>query len=72
MESFGLIEAPPEPNFFLAMGDAGSDVVFQFRVRKTLFNRIKYWLFCKFFPFRITKWDDIKKPEASIHSEKNV
>lgn len=47
---------PPKPNFSLTMGDDGSDVVFEFRVEKTLLNRIKYWLFCKFFPFK-ARWD---------------
>ena len=47
----------PNPNFELTMGDDGEDVTFNFRVKKTLLNRLKYWLFCKFFPFRVTRWD---------------
>lgn len=45
----------PKPNFKMSMGDSG-DVVFAFTVRKTLMNRVKYWLFCLFFPFRIKEW----------------
>ena len=51
------ISRPPDPNFCLTMGDDGCDLTFSFRVKKTLKNRIKYGLFCQFFPFRITKWD---------------
>ena len=52
--SFGL---QPRPNFALTMGDDGQDVMFEFRVKKKPLNRMKYWLFCKFFPFRVTRWD---------------
>lgn len=52
---------PPEPNFFLAFADFGEaikdGVEFHFRVKKTLLARIKYWLFCQFFPFKIIRWD---------------
>ena len=45
----------PKPNFKMSMGDS-DDVVFAFTVRKTLKKRVKYWLFCSFFPFRIKEW----------------
>ena len=45
----------PKPNFELSFAD---DVVcFSFVVKKTIVNHLKYWLFCKFFPFKITRWD---------------
>jgi len=48
------------PNFGMYLGEPDCNVTFNFRVKKTLLNRIKYWLFCKFFPFTIKYWDDIK------------
>ena len=48
----------PVPNFTIKMGDAECDIQVSFQVKKTKLNRIKYWLFCKFFPFRITRWDN--------------
>ena len=51
----------PEPNFVLAFDDMGYDnpfgIQFEFTVKKTLLARIKYSLFCKFFPFKIKRWD---------------
>jgi len=40
-------------NFEMCMGE----ICFQFHVKKTLGNRLKYWLFCKFFPFKVSRWD---------------
>ena len=51
------IEMPPAPNMELRMGD----IRIHQRVSKTVANRIKYWLFCQFFPFEIIKWD--KEPK---------
>ena len=52
---------PQQPNFVLAFDDMGYDnpfnIQFEFTVKKTLIARIKYWLFCKFFPFKIRRWD---------------
>ena len=48
----------PKPNFTMAMGEKELGLIFEFRVRKTKVNMIKYWLFCQFFPFRITRWDN--------------
>lgn len=50
------INPAPTHNFELQMGD-GDYIVFDFFVKKTLLNRIKYWLFCQFFPFKIKRWD---------------
>ena len=47
----------PKPNFSLAMGETECSLTFEFRVEKTLVNRLKYWLFCTFFPFRVVRWD---------------
>jgi len=53
--------SPPEPNFSLVFDDMGYDnpfkIQFEFTVKKTLKARIKYWLFCKFFPFKIKRWN---------------
>lgn len=46
----------PEPNFELQFGDPGLDLVVCFGVRKTVMNRIKWWVFCKVFPCRIKSW----------------
>ncbi len=54
-------KAPPQPNFVLAFDDMGYDnsfgIQFEFTVRKTLKAKIKYWLFCKFFPFKTKRWN---------------
>jgi len=52
-------------NFVLSFDDflryddfpASMAVKFEFTVKKTSLARLKYWLFCKFFPFRIERWD---------------
>lgn len=50
-----------KPNFILAFDDMGykNPVIlsFEFTVKKTIVAKMKYWLFCKFFPFKIKKWD---------------
>ena len=51
------MEPEREPNFSMEMGDRPCYVRFNFMVNKTIANKLKYWLFCKFFPFRIVKWD---------------
>jgi len=50
----------PTPNFVLATGEPSFGLRFEFCVKKTISNRIKYWLFCKFFPFRIERWDELE------------
>lgn len=42
----------PEPNLILRMGD----VTFHFSCKRTIGNRVKYWMFCKFFPLTIDEW----------------
>lgn len=49
------IHTPPTPNFELGMGDI---VTFSFRVERTLVNRLKWWIFCKVFPFWVVKWSE--------------
>lgn len=48
-------------NFTLQFDDMGLHipylVIFHFTVKKTVKARIKYWLFCQFFPFKIVKWE---------------
>ena len=58
-----FIIAPPQkpPNLQLIMGDRVEDgvphILWSIVARKTPINRIKWWLFCKFFPFTIKQWD---------------
>ncbi len=57
MEDTGfVIGSFPTPNFEIEMG-ANFSVRFVFNEKRTLIKRLKWWLFCKFFPFRIVKWD---------------
>ena len=44
-------------NFVLEMGEGTGTFQFNFQVSKTAINRVKYWLFCKFFPFRVVRWE---------------
>ena len=46
-----------EPNFVIQMGEDSLSLSFHYCVNKTMKNRIKYWLFCRFFPFEIVKWE---------------
>ena len=58
-----VVASESSSNFQMVMGDfKGSGdwqgvLTWQYHVEKTLRNRIKYWLFCRFFPFKITRWD---------------
>lgn len=47
---------PNIPNFEIEMGDNIS-VRFCFNEKKNIIKRIKWWLFCQFFPFKIVKWN---------------
>lgn len=48
----------PPRNFSLRMGDTREhSITYTFWVKKTLRNRIKWWLFCRFFPFVIDEWE---------------
>jgi len=57
---YEMVESPT-PNFVLVFDDMGYDnpfgIQFEFTVKKTMLARVKYWLFCKFFPFKIKRWD---------------
>ena len=59
--SYFTFKQPQQPNFVIAFDDMSYDnpfyVQFEFTVKKTLKAKIKYWLFCKFFPFKIKRWD---------------
>ena len=46
----------PEPTIQLIMGDVTEhSIVISLVVTKGLYNRFRYWMFGKFFPFKI-KW----------------
>jgi hypothetical protein len=47
---------PMEFNFEICFGDE-TLMCFEFQVNKTFVNRIRYWLLCQFFPFKIRRWD---------------
>ena len=51
----------PEPNLILAMGEPDGGLQFGLRVKKTWLNRARYWLLCKFFPFKVKRWDNLKQ-----------
>ncbi len=46
---------PPRSNLYLEMVDSG--ICFELQAKKTWRNRLKYWLFCQFFPFQVKRWD---------------
>ena len=49
------IDTGRQPNFEMAMGDG--DIIWALPVAKTWRNRIKWWLFFRFFPFKLIKWE---------------
>jgi len=49
------ISFPPKRNMEISFGD-GEIIIFS-NVKKTLYNRFRYWMLCKFFPFTIVRWD---------------
>lgn len=52
-----FVIAPPNlPNFEIEMGKDTS-IRFAFNERRTLIKRLKWWLFCLFFPFKVVRWD---------------
>lgn len=53
----------PTPNFKLQVGESLSCVTFEFREGYTIKKRLKWWLFCKLFPFKIVHWDKLEKTE---------
>ena len=57
MYSSFVVQSIPEPNFWLAMGEDELDIKIGFRVKRTWVNRMKWWCFCRVFPFRIEKWE---------------
>jgi len=55
-----ILKEPPRIfNFVMETGDGDAKLGFTFNVKRTFYNRLRYWLFCKFFPFRITRWDKV-------------
>ena len=47
----------PEPNFEMQSGDIPKCLRISLSVKKTIRNRIKWWLFFQFFPFKLLRWD---------------
>ena len=47
----------PEVNIEIRWGDDPENIRFHFYAKKTTLNRIKYWLLCQFFPYRIERWE---------------
>lgn len=48
---------PADPNFSMEMGDPPIMFILSFVVKRTFLNRIKYWMFFRFFPFRLVRWE---------------
>ena len=57
--SIFLFSTPPEPNLTFFMGEGIANLQFQLRVNRTPLNRLKYWLFFRFFPFKLIEWKNI-------------
>ena len=55
------IAPPPEPNFSMQVGEDYCCTTFQMQVKKTILNRIKFWLFFQFFPFKLVEWTELKE-----------
>lgn len=51
------IPLPPEGNFHIAFGELSGYMIVKLHVSKTWENRLKWWLFCQFFPGQIIKWE---------------
>jgi len=58
-----------EPNLHIVWGEEQQreggkrfyPIVIGLFTPRTLRNRFKYWFLCQFFPFKIIKWNKIKK-----------
>ena len=51
------IEMPPKPNFAWHIGENPNDLVIHFTVKKTFYNRFKWWISTKLFLPGWYKWD---------------
>jgi hypothetical protein len=49
-------EQQPQPNLVVYI-EGGVYFTFPFNVKRTLVNRFKYWILCKFFPVKIERWN---------------
>lgn len=47
----------PKTNFELEFGNAPNHILINFTVKKTLINRLKWFLFCLVFPCRVRRWE---------------
>ena len=47
----------PEPRFNFEIAFAPGDIVLNANIKRTILNRFRYWMPCKFFPFKIKRWD---------------
>ena len=56
-----LVITPPPVNFVMQQGEIVNGVRWQLYVKKTFLNRFKYWMFCRFFPFKIIEWEKEEK-----------
>lgn len=55
IESF-RVNFPPSNNITLQIGEDDGGAHVSFTANKTLYNKFRYWMFCKFFPFKIVNW----------------
>ena len=46
----------PTYNIEISFGGKDCIIILQ-NVKRTLHNRFRYWMLCRFFPFKIERWD---------------
>ena len=51
-----ILKPPDTNNLELGFGDDDYIKIYM-PMKRTLFNRFRYWMLCQFFPFRIIKWE---------------
>ena len=46
-------------NLVMQLGEETNSIIWSFTVKKTWLNRFKFWIFFKFFPFRLVSWEKL-------------
>lgn len=54
--NFDIKTAPKTFNLEISFGSRDCILISQ-NMKRTLVNRFRYWMLCKFFPFKIERWD---------------
>ena len=50
----------PSGNLTIALGEGDAIVLLNLREKRTPVNRFKWWAFCRVFPFRMVRWNDVR------------